>query len=277
MENFTIDSPKVSVIMGIYNCSTTLAESIDSILAQTYKNWELILCDDNSTDDTYRIAREYAEKYNNIILLRNEKNMGLAATLNRCLEYVSGKYVARMDGDDISLPERFQKQVAFLESNPEYSVVGTGMISFDEKGDIGIKLGIPEPKPTDLAKNNPFMHATIMMRTEVYKALNGYRVTSYTRRTEDIDLWFRFFAAGFKGYNMQEALYKVREDRTAYKRRKFKYYLDAARLLFEGIRLLNLPARYYLFVLKPILSGLTPNFLLKKYHEFRVKKSKMVL
>ncbi|MDK0922904.1 glycosyltransferase family 2 protein, partial [Clostridium perfringens] len=100
---------KVSIIMGIYNCEKTLSDCIDSLLNQTYTNWELIMCDDSSTDCTYKIAKRYAEKYNNIILLRNETNKKLSATLNRCLEVAKGEYVARMDADDIALPTRLEK------------------------------------------------------------------------------------------------------------------------------------------------------------------------
>ena len=103
---------KVSIIMGIYNCQDTLPEAIDSILEQTYTNWELILCDDCSTDNTYSIAEQYKNKYpEKIILIRNSENKKLAFTLNHCLEYATGEYVARMDGDDISAPNRFEKQL----------------------------------------------------------------------------------------------------------------------------------------------------------------------
>ena len=110
--------------MGIFNCSDTLSEALDSILAQTYQNWELILCDDGSTDDTYRVASEYCGRYpGKIVLLQNEKNMGLNHTLNRCLAAATGVYIARMDGDDISLPERLYLEVAFLDAHPEYAIV----------------------------------------------------------------------------------------------------------------------------------------------------------
>ena len=110
--------PRISVLMGIYNCATTLPEAIDSLYAQTYKDFKLILCDDGSTDNTYEVAKKYADKYDNIVLLRNEKNMKLAYTLNHCLEYADTEYVARMDGDDISIPERFEKQIKFLDTHP---------------------------------------------------------------------------------------------------------------------------------------------------------------
>ena len=113
---------KVSVIMGIYNCASTLDESIGSILNQSYSNWELIMCDDGSMDDTYQKALFHKKKYGDrIILLRNEHNMGLNYTLNKCLEVATGDYVARMDGDDISLPTRFEKEVKYLEEHSEMS------------------------------------------------------------------------------------------------------------------------------------------------------------
>ena len=91
-------SAEISVIMGIYNCASTLPEAIDSIIMQTYTDWELILCDDGSLDDTYAVAEEYRCKYpDKIILIKNDRNMGLNYTLNHCLQYVTGKYIARMD------------------------------------------------------------------------------------------------------------------------------------------------------------------------------------
>ncbi|MFQ9065328.1 MAG: glycosyltransferase family 2 protein [Eubacterium sp.] len=107
--------PLVSVIMGIYNCADTLAESLDSLLVQTYQNFEIIMCNDGSTDNTFEIAKQYNDKYSDrIVLIENAKNMGLNYTLNHCLEYCKGEYIARMDGDDISLPLRFEKEVSFF-------------------------------------------------------------------------------------------------------------------------------------------------------------------
>ncbi|WP_062109521.1 glycosyltransferase family 2 protein [Bacillus niameyensis] len=267
------DNPKVSIIMGVYNCADTLSQSIESIIKQSFTDWEFIICDDASTDDTYKIASFYAEGYpGKIKLLRNESNKKLAATLNRCLSVASGQYIARQDGDDISLSNRLEKQVAFLDSNPEYMLVGTGMIPFDENGDMEARIGKTEPVKQDIPVNNTFMHATIMMRKEGYEELKGYRVMKQTRRAEDYDLWIRFFAAGFRGYNLQEALYKVKEDKEALKRRKLRYYFDTSQLIFIGCRTLKLPIKYYLFIFKPILIGMTPKQFVKKYYKYRDKK-----
>ena len=267
------DNPKVSIIMGVYNCADTLSQSIESIIKQSFTDWEFIICDDASTDDTYKIASFYAEGYpGKIKLLRNESNKKLAATLNRCLSVASGRYIARQDGDDISLSNRLEKQVAFLDSNSEYMLVGTGMIPFDENGDMEVRIGKIEPVKQDIPANNTFMHATIMMRKEGYEELKGYRVMKQTRRAEDYDLWIRFFAAGFRGYNLQEALYKVKEDKEALKRRKLRYYFDTSQLIFIGCRTLKLPIKYYLFIFKPLLIGITPKQFVKKYYKYRDKK-----
>lgn len=128
---------KVSIIMGIYNCADTLEKAIESILQQTYDDWELIMCDDGSMDSTYEIATRFSRQYENIITFQNEKNMGLNYTLNECLKKAKGEYIARMDGDDISLPTRLEKEVTFLEQHKEYAIVSTNMVYFDENGDWG--------------------------------------------------------------------------------------------------------------------------------------------
>lgn len=123
---------RISVIMGIYNCASTLIEALDSLYAQTYEDFKIILCEDGSCDNTYEVARQYAERHDNIVLLQNERNMGLNFTLNRCLEYADTEYVARMDGDDISLPQRFEKEIRFLDAHDEYGFVSGQMIYFDK-------------------------------------------------------------------------------------------------------------------------------------------------
>ena len=143
---------KVSVVMGIYNCASTLQEALDSLYAQTLQDFEIVLCDDGSIDKTYEIAKQNADTHPNIKLIRNEKNSGLNITLNNCLKIAEGKYIARMDGDDISLPTRFEKEATFLDEHPEYAIVSTPMIYFDEAGDFRTGKGGKEPSFKDFAK-----------------------------------------------------------------------------------------------------------------------------
>lgn len=260
-------SKKVSIIMGIYNCADTLSEALDSILAQTYQNWELILCDDGSEDGTLLIAMDYLKNFpDRIRLLQNHTNLGLNKTLNRCLEQATGEYIARMDGDDFSMPDRLEREVIFLDEHPEYAVVSCPMIYFDEHGDWGVGTAKEIPEPLDFVKGTPFCHAPCMVRAEAFQAANGYSLDPRTRRAEDYDLWFRLYELGYKGYNLQSPYYKMRDDESAYHRRKFKYCLNEAYVRATGFRRLKLPATSYVWVLRPIFVGLLPKCIYLKLH-----------
>ncbi len=259
--------------MGIYNCAEYLPEAIDSILNQTYENWELILCDDASTDDTYSVAESYRCRFpEKIILIKNEKNSRLSYTLNHCLQHATGEYVARMDGDDISTPDRFEKEIRYLQEHPEYDLIGTAMQQFNENGPIRI---VSKPEQVDkfsMRKMVPFNHATIMTYRRVYEKLGGYTVSERTNRAQDYDLWFRFFAADFKASNLQEVLYLVREDMNAIKRRTFKVRWNAFKTTRIGYKLLGFPKRWLIkeFVVM-IVKSLVPYRLIYWYRKKQAK------
>lgn len=260
-------TPKISVIMGIYNCEKTLSEAVDSILNQTYTNWELIMCDDGSVDNTYELAKSYRDKYSEkIILIKNPQNLGLNQTLNNCLKVATGDYIARMDGDDLSVPERFEMEVEFLQSHPEYSIVSSPMIYFDENGEWGEGTAVERPTKHDFVAGTPFCHAPCMVRAEALKKADGYSTNPKTIRAEDYNLWFRLYALGYKGYNIQTPLYKMRDDNNAYNRRKFKYSFNEAYVRFTGYKMLGLPIKYYTFALRPILVGLLPKKIYMMLH-----------
>lgn len=212
---------RISVIMGIYNCASTLVEALDSLYAQTYQDFKIILCEDGSTDDTFEVAQQYASRHDNIVLIRNDKNMGLNYTLNRCLELVDTEYVARMDGDDISLPTRFEKEITFLDNHPEYALVSCPMIYFDEHGDFKTGRATAEPEKENFIKGETFCHAPVLIRHNAIMAVGGYTVSEYLLRLEDQHLWLKLYQAGYKGYNIQEPLYKMRDGRNATRRRDF--------------------------------------------------------
>lgn len=252
-------SPRVSIIMGVYNCEATLSEAIESIVAQTYSEWELIMCDDGSSDGTANIAKGFAERCPyKIILVSNAQNMGLNYTLNKCLKIARGEYIARMDGDDISLPMRLEKEAAFLDSHPEYAIVSCPMIYFDESGEWGRGTGFGEVERLDFIKGTPFCHAPCMVRREAFAAVDGYSGDPRTLRAEDYDLWFRMYERGYRGYILSEPLYKMRDDQKAYHRRKFKYALNEAYVRYTGYKRLQLPICSYLYVARPILVAMLP-------------------
>ena len=258
--------PKISVLMGVYNCAGTVGGSIESIQAQTFTDWEMIICDDGSGDNTVEIIREYADKDNRLKLIQNDENHGLAYTLNRCIGYSVGEYCARMDGDDICAPDRFAIQNEFLDAHPEYGFVSTTMKRFDERGvyqcqDIGEDYS---PAKNDLVKGSPFCHAPAMIRRSTYDAVNGYRDVPQTLGDEDYDLWFRIYAAGITGYMLNNPLYSMRDDREAARRRSFRRRLNEARVRKEGYKAIGAPFYKRIFVLKPILIGLIPQFIYRK-------------
>lgn len=264
---------KISILMGIYNCAGTLTEAIDSILAQTYTNWELILCDDGSSDDTYAVAQSYQNRFpDKIVLLKNEKNMGLNYTLNHCLEHATGDFIARMDGDDISLPHRFETELAALEAEPELDVVSCSMIYFDEDGDFaGNRQVCTYPKKEMLIRGTVHCHAPCMVRTETIRKVGGYSVDPKLLRVEDWHLWLKIYAAGGKGKNLSEPLYKMRDDRNAANRRKFRYRLNEAYVTVLAIKLLKQPKWKYVYMFRPILVGLLPGFVYRFLHKQKLR------
>ena len=266
-------SKLVSVIMGIYNCEEYLKEALDCIVNQTYTNWEVIMCDDGSKDNTIAVAQKFVDKYpDKFRLLKNEQNMGLNYTLNKCLYEAKGDYIARMDGDDLCSPERFQKEIDVLDNNPDIAIVSTEMEFFDENGVFGRNHCIESPTKNYFNKKTPFCHAPCMVRKEAYLAVDGYTVDKRLLRVEDYHLWAKMYAKGYKGINIKEVLYMMRDDRNAQKRRSFKSRINSAYAHSEAIKMLKLPFYSYIFCLVPIIKGLIPGFIYKYIHHRRLNK-----
>ncbi len=264
----------VSVIMGAYNCADTIGEAIDCIVRQTFQNWELIIADDGSSDDTYEVVASYAKRYpEKIRLLKNETNRGLNYTLNRCLAQARGDLIARMDGDDICDPKRFEIEITALDENPDIDIVSTDMEFFDAQGTWGVIRHPERPKPQDFIKESPFCHAPCMVRKSAYDAVGGYSEDPKTLRVEDYDLWIRMYAAGLRGMNIHLPLYAMRDDRNAYKRRKFIYRINEAYVKKTAIRKLGLPAVNYVLALRPVIVGLLPEAVYRRLHRKRLGHS----
>lgn len=256
--------------MGIYNCAPTLAEALDSLTAQTYQGFKVIMCDDGSTDSTVEVAQSYVDRFpDKFILIKNERNMGLNYTLNHCLEYADTEYVARMDGDDISLSDRFEKEVRFLDEHPEYAIVSGPMNYFDEKGIFRTGKGKGEVTKMNFTHGTPFCHAPCMVRIDAYKQVGGYSVADNLLRVEDYHLWFKMYIAGFKGYNLEDPIYNMRDDRNAKKRRNFKGYINETRLKSWGFRKLGLPIYTQFYALRPLVIALLPSFIYNHLHRSR--------
>ena len=257
---------RISVIMGIYNCASTLQEALDSLYAQTEQDFKSILCDDGSKDDTLKIAEDNARQHENVVVIKNERNMGLNYTLNHCLKYVDTEYVARMDGDDLSIPTLFEKEIKFLDEHPEYAVVSAPMIYFDENGDFRWGKGKGEVTAKDFVHGTPICHAPCMARTKVFNEVGGYSVDNRLLRVEDYHLWFKIFAAGYKLFMLDECLYKMRDDRNAVARRNWLTRRNEAYVKHIGYKMIGLPWWYQAYTIVPILKYYAPKSLYKLIH-----------
>mgnify|MGYP002580665982 CR=1 FL=1 len=200
---------RITVIMGIYNCADTLVESLESLEAQTYKKFKVILCDDGSKDNTLEVAQKWAEKHPNYIVIRNERNIKLAATLNHCLEYADTEYVARMDTDDLIAPTRFEKEIRKLDEG--YDVVSCWSVLFWPNDDQLFCIKHRPETHEDIIKlahkRSPVCHAGCVLRKQAVIDAGNYQACYLY---EDYHLWVRMIMNGARFYNIQEVLYYVR-------------------------------------------------------------------
>ncbi|MFT3918502.1 glycosyltransferase family 2 protein [Cloacibacterium sp.] len=213
--------PKLlSVIMSVYNGEKHLVQAIESILNQTYQNFEFIIIDDCSTDNSLDILEEYAKKDSRIKIIKKEKNLGIKGfieNLNLGISIAEGKYIARMDADDISLPERFQKQVDFLEKNPEIILVGAQLNFINEQNEItGEAIGALEHR--DIVKRItskiPLFHPVIMFRKD-----QNIQYREKFLYCEDYDLYLNLITQGKKLANINEKLLNYRVLKTSISRK----------------------------------------------------------
>lgn len=196
----------ISVLMGVHNEETHLKKAIDSVLNQTYENFEFIIVDDASADSSADIVRSYDDS--RITLLENETNCGLTHSLNKALEHATGQYVARQDADDVSEPNRFERQIQFLERNEEVAVVGTGTTLIDGDGQaIDTRVGYCNPSFEDFMRKGHFIHGSIMGRQSVFEAVGGY--DEFFRYAQDQELWLRL-TRDHKLANIPDPLYRHR-------------------------------------------------------------------
>jgi len=203
--------PKVSVIMPVYNGSKYLTEAIDSILRQTFNDFEFLIVDDGSSDNSLEIIRSYQDP--RIRVIQNPQNLGISASLNNGIFAAQGEYIARMDCDDISLGDRFQKQIDFLDSHPEVIIVGSNMNIIGSL--FNQKLRYPlthDDIVNSMLTSNPMGHPSVMFRRVDVSKLGGYRSMKEWNKvsTEDYDLWLRMVAANYRLANLPECLMNYR-------------------------------------------------------------------
>ena len=201
--------PKISVIMPNYNAWKYISEAIQSVLDQTFGDFEFIIIDDCSTDNSWEIIQNFAKKDSRIIALRNEKNLTVCRTANRALDMARGEFIARLDSDDVSLPERLSRQLDFLKKNPEYILCGSNFQFIDQNGKIGKMRKLPETNEEiqhSFLIKNPIAQSTVMIRASMLGAL---RYDENFEVAEDLEFWMRLGIL-YKMYNLQKILVQYR-------------------------------------------------------------------
>ncbi len=204
--------PKISVILPVYNAGLVLKNAIESILNQTFTDFECIIINDGSTDDSAKCIAGFNDPRIRVV---TQINKGLRGALNVGIAHSTGQYIARMDQDDISLPERFAKQVAFLDTHSDHVLVGTTYAYIDEQGKITGSFPAllnDEDLKREMYTKAPFGHGTVMLRASAIKRGN-FTYSQEAVHMEDYDLWIRFSIAG-KYANLPEILYLWRQSST---------------------------------------------------------------
>ena len=254
----------VSVIMGVYKPDRLMLErAIDSVLNQSLQPLELIICDDDSRDGTYEFLIQKAKIEKRLRILNHDENKGLAAALNACIKIARGECIARQDADDYSAPERFRKQISYLEAHPECAVVGSAIHMYNENGVWATKSFKQDPCKRDFLFAIPFSHGSLVFRKECLLRYL-YRSIKRTRRTEDYELLMRLYAGGHIGANLQEPLYYYREDKESLIRRKYRYRIDEAIVRTEGFYRLGILFFGITYIIKPLIVGLIPGSILMR-------------
>jgi len=188
----------ISIILPTFNGSKYIKRAIDSVISQTFIEWELFVIDDGSSDDTESIVKKYTDP--RIIYLKNEQNLGIQKTLNKGLREAKGEYIARIDDDDIWCDEnKLKKQVEFLDKNKDCVLVGTGVVIINEEGNEIMRYLLPEKNEEirgRLLFKNCFVHSSIVFRKDTALALGGYSEGGEARHIEDYDLWLKLGTGG---------------------------------------------------------------------------------
>lgn len=214
------NSLKVSVLTPAYNAENFIAETIESVLNQTYKDFEYIICDDCSTDKTWEIIQEYALRDPRIIPIRNEKNLNYGGTYNKMIPLAKGEYIACQPADDISMPQRIERQLQFMEKNPDVGICGAYILLFDDNGEIGIRKYPRDDKSIRkvVFRYMPLSETVAMARKKNYEELGFYDVKVLAN---DLEMVLRV-GSKYELANIPEVLLRNRIHATSVTYKKLK-------------------------------------------------------
>ncbi|WP_181919650.1 glycosyltransferase [Alkalilimnicola ehrlichii] len=254
----TASTPRVTVLLAVYNSERSISKCVESILEQSFKDFELLIVDDGSTDQTADIIRRASKKDNRIRILSNSSNLGLGASLAWGVDEAVGEYLIRIDADDVCLPDRLERQVRHLDQNPEVDVLGGAALEVDSSGkQIGVRC-MPAEHDDIMACiwANPFIHPTVAFRRRRLLDVGSY--DPELRRRQDYELWFRCAERGLRFANLQEPLIYYFFDENTHRKQPLRLALQQAGIGWRGCRRLRLPLWQQLAVSVPLIRALLP-------------------
>lgn len=210
--NDKLHHPLVSIVMATFNESVNfITEAIESILHQTYNNWELLICDDSTNAKTIDAINQLANTDSRIKIIRKSERMGFVNALNEGLSNAKGELIARMDGDDIAIDTRLEKQVAFAATHPNISLFGGNIYIINEQGEVLTERHY-ETSPHKIQRmfmyRNPFAHPTIMFRRNIID--RGFLYDTQFKKAEDVEFYLRLYKNGYQFRNLNDFLLKYR-------------------------------------------------------------------
>jgi glycosyltransferase involved in cell wall biosynthesis len=252
--------------------TSRMINAVSSILNQSYDNIELLINDDGSDEAVKSALDKLANRDTRILLLREGSRFTLPQKLNWCLKYAKGQYVARMDDDDFSYPDRFEKQTAFLDSNNDIAFVGCNVRLIREGETVGFRTLPQFPKKEDFRFVQPFIHPALMFRKEALDSTGGYSEGKWQILCEDYDLLLRLYQKNFLGCNLQETLLDYSIPSIGKTNRKYHHRINEAVTRFYRFRDLGMLPGAFPYVFKPLVAGLIPTPILDRIRFKRNEK-----
>lgn len=273
---FCEERPLVSVIMGTrYRREDTglLKRALRSILDQTYRDIEFLVCENGSTNVAKVCLADYAARDGRVRLIGGEGADTLSEKLNRCIAEAKGSYIARMDDDDFSHPDRLEKQVDYLRGHEDISFVGCAVELERDGRPMGCRTFPERPKIDDFLMVQPFIHSALMFRREALEAVGGYCPAEWCAGCEDYELLLRMYEAGYVGANMGQALLTYTLPPSGQENRTMKMRAHEVKTRFVRFHTLGLLPGKLPYVVKPIAAGLVPRALRERIKRRRWERA----
>ncbi len=255
---------EISIIITTYNSEIYLEDSINSIINQTFTNWHLIIVNDFSQDNTKEILNKFKYKLKNkLTIIENKENLGINISLNKALKIVKTPFFTRQDADDISVPNRLEILLSNLSKSNEYDFISSKMKSINNDKLIYPKKLLNFPQKKDFIKSLPFCNAPTLFKSKILNKIKFNTSGIYNKRFEDYEFFYQCYLHGYKGYNIENITYLVRQDHSYHSKITIKQRITEAFLKFKIYKDFKLRPITAFHILVPLLKIFFPLFFLK--------------